>query len=140
MTWSAVKIAIDAPGSIFSMTAAEKATALRVSLPIGSARRFSGGRGFWLCFANDSVIDFARDRLVQIQRVCGEFVIGIILSIAILRRDWLPGRKGMSCLGAWGRLMGQSRVPLPPAMMIACRMVWVILDVIEYADWRDISV
>ena len=33
---------------------------------------------------------------------------------------WLwPSMKGTSCLGIAERLMGQSRVPLPPAMIIA---------------------
>src|SRR6185312_9249510 len=33
-----------------------------------------------------------------------------------------PKRRS-SCLGAWRRLLGQNRVPLPPAITTACNMV-----------------
>ena len=114
--WSAVKTAITASGSSRPITAAPKPMALSVSRPAGSPRncaglqtRHGGENRLGVLVAGADVASLRRHEPVE--PLLGDFQ----QALAFDERNELLGRAS--------RLIGQSRVPEPPAMIRAYRIM-----------------
>ena len=117
MMWSAVKTPMVASGSRRAIAAALKPTALSVSRPHGSPRNCSGpsrGSAPWIAAA------WAAPAQTHI-RSAGSSPSSRSTAISSRLR---PPMKGINCFGNAARLMGHSRVPEPPAIITAYRIVF----------------
>ena len=115
MTWSAGMTIMVPWGSFLRTIQAARPTQGAVSRGQGSAMTFSGGSsGSWARVAS------AWSAPVTI-KIRSPGTRGSIRATVCWSMVASP-KSRRSCLGRSRRLLGQNRVPLPPAMMIACNM------------------